>query len=130
MKTIKESARGSKLRMKKSIFFCSAWKATIVDDATAFLELVRKEFPKASHHAYSYRIGNPVTWEDSSDDGEPRGTAGSPIMTILQGMNLTNLAVVVTRFYGGVKLGPGGLIKAYSRCAKDLLDLIGTEELG
>lgn len=129
MRTIKESGRGEKIVAKKSRFFCSIYKVTTRQEAEDFLERMREEFPKASHHAYAYRLGSPVHWEDSSDDGEVRGCAGKPIMTILKRKKLTNLIVVVTRYYGGINLGSGGLIKNYSKCARQLIELIGTKKI-
>ncbi|MBD3191797.1 MAG: hypothetical protein GF308_14215 [Candidatus Heimdallarchaeota archaeon] len=129
LRTIKASGRGQKLVDKKSRFFCSIYKVTSKEEAEDFLERIRKKFPKASHHAYAYRLGSPVHWEDSSDDGEVRGCAGKPIMTILKKKKLTNLIVVVTRYYGGINLGAGGLVKNYSKCALELIDIIGIKKI-
>ncbi|MHA1698248.1 MAG: IMPACT family protein [Promethearchaeota archaeon] len=122
---IRASGRSNRLKIKKSIFICSIGKVDSVERAKTFISRVREDFPKATHHAFAYRVGCPVEWEDCSDDGEPRGTAGPPIMNILQKQNITNTCVVVSRFYGGIKLGTGGLVKAYQKSAVDLIKLIG-----
>ena len=129
MKTIKESGRSQKLIVKKSIFICTIITVQSKEEALSQLHKIKQEFRKATHNAYACRIGNPVNWEESSDDGEVKGTAGLPIMKILRSRDITNILVVVTRFYGGIKLGPGGLIKSYSASATNLIDAIGVKEL-
>ena len=86
-----------------------------VDEARAFLARIRKEFADASHNVPAYIIGggNTVT-EFFSDDGEPSGTAGKPVLAVLRGSGLGDVAVVVTRYFGGTLLGTGGLVKAYT----------------
>ncbi len=86
-----------------------------IDEARAFIARVRKEFADASHNVPAYIIGggNTVT-EYFSDDGEPSGTAGKPALTVLRGSGLGDVAVVVTRYFGGTQLGTGGLVKAYT----------------
>ena len=129
MKTIKESGRSQKLIVKKSVFISTIYKISNKDDAEHLLEKIKFEFRNATHNAYAYRVGNPILWEESSDDGEVKGCAGKPIIDLLRKRNLTNLLVVVTRFYGGIKLGPGGLIKNYTKSANELIDLIGLIDL-
>ena len=129
MKTIKESGRGHKQKDRKSIFIGTAYKISSKEEARSALEKVRQEFPKATHNAFAYRIGVPVEWEECSDDGEVKGCAGKPLITILQKKELTNILIIVTRFYGGVKLGPGRLLRNYSQCAAKLLELIETEAI-
>jgi uncharacterized YigZ family protein len=129
MHTIKISAVGGELKIKKSKFICTAKEVDTKEEAIQFIKQVQKDNNKATHNAYAYRIGNPVLWEDSSDDGEPAGTAGVPIMSYLKGKGLTNVAVVVTRYYGGKKLGTGGLIRAYKGCAESLIDAVGIRAL-
>lgn len=86
-----------------------------IDEARAFIARIREEFADASHNVPAYIIGggNTVT-EFSSDDGEPSGTAGKPALTVLRGSGLGDLAVVITRYFGGTLLGTGGLVKAYT----------------
>ncbi|MHA1212559.1 MAG: IMPACT family protein [Candidatus Heimdallarchaeota archaeon] len=129
MKIIKESARGHKQVEKKSIFIGTVYKVYSKEEAVSFLNKTKQEFAKASHNAYAYRIGNPVNWEESSDDGEVKGCAGKPIMVILRKRNITNTIVIVTRFYGGINLGPGGLIRNYSKCASNLIETVGLLEI-
>ncbi|MHA1998713.1 MAG: YigZ family protein [Promethearchaeota archaeon] len=129
MNTIRESGRGGKIAIKKSTFICSIDKVSTPAGARKFLERVKKDIPRATHHAFAVRTGVPVNWEDSSDDGEPRGTAGSPIMAILRGRKITNVIVVVSRHYGGTKLGTGGLARAYSQAASNLINAIGLEKV-
>lgn len=129
MLIIKESGRGPKLIVKKSIFICSIFRISSVEEAKNLVEKTKSKFKKASHNAYAYRIGNPISWEDSSDEGEVKGCAGLPIMNILKKQNLTNLLVIVTRFYGGINLGAGGLTRSYSKCAANLINTIGAIEI-
>ena len=129
MKTIAESGRGPKIKIKKSIFIATIFRVVSKNDVEGHISKIQEEFKKATHNAYAYRIGNPVSWEESFDDGEVKGCAGKPIMNILQKQEITNTLVVVTRFYGGVKLGPGGLIRAYSKTASGLITAIGLENL-
>ena len=84
---------------------------------------------KATHNAWALRCETPTgIWEESSDDEEVTGCAGKPIMMILQQLQLVNVLVIVTRYYGGINLGPAGLIKDYSPTAKELLENIGFED--
>jgi len=129
MLTIKESGRGPKLTVKKSIFICTIFRINNIEEAKNLVDKTKNEFKKASHNAYAYRIGNPINWEESSDDGEVKGCAGLPIMNILKKQNLTNVLVIVTRFYGGINLGIGGLTRSYSKCAANLINVIGTIEI-
>ena len=99
------------------------------DEVKTFLEAVRSEMPDASHHVYAFRIGfgNSVT-EGMSDDGEPSGTAGPPALAVLRGTDIGDVIVVVTRYFGGTKLGTGGLVRAYSDAARTGLTQLVTEE--
>lgn len=128
-KQIVQSGRGMKVIIKKSQFIASAYKIRKVEEKTEILENIKKEMKKASHNAWALRCETPTgIWEDSSDDGEVSGCAGKPIMTILQQLQIINVLVIVTRYYGGINLGPAGLIKAYSSTAKQLVENIGFEE--
>jgi uncharacterized YigZ family protein len=97
-----------------------------IDEARAFLRRVKKEFADASHNVPAYIIGggNTVT-EYSSDDGEPAGTAGRPVLTVLRGSGLGDVAVVVTRYFGGTLLGTGGLVKAYTESTQLVVNAVG-----
>lgn len=87
----------------------------------AILQALRTEFPSANHHAYAWRLGRKGERFYYSDDGEPTGSAGRPILQHLEGQDATNLLLVVTRIFGGTKLGVGGLVRAYGGAAADLL---------
>jgi len=104
------------LEVKKSRFLAQAAAAATPDAALAFLDAVRD--PAATHNCWAYRMGQQYRF---SDDGEPGGTAGRPILAALDGSGLDQLMVVVTRWYGGIKLGAGGLVRAYGGAAAECL---------
>lgn len=114
--------------VSNSRFIANAARASTVDDAKAFLAAIRQEMPDASHHVYAYRVGygSSVT-EGMSDDGEPSGTSGPPILAVLRGSGLGDTIVVVTRYFGGTKLGTGGLVRAYGDAARIVLSELKTE---
>lgn len=97
--------------IQKSRFLCSLKKVATEEEAQAFLRAVKKEFWDATHHCSAYVIDETV--QRSSDDGEPSGTAGIPMLNVLRKQGLTGVAAVVTRYFGGIKLGAGGLARAY-----------------
>ncbi|MBF2054625.1 MAG: YigZ family protein [Candidatus Sericytochromatia bacterium] len=88
--------------------------------AESFLAEIRQQHPDANHHCYAFQLLDPPLSERFSDDGEPNGTAGRPILTVLS-HQLSNTIIVVTRYFGGTKLGKGGLVKAYTQAAQALL---------
>lgn len=92
------------------------------EEAVAFIEKIRSIHSDARHNVYAYVL-NEDNRSRYSDDGEPHGTAGKPILDIINGFNLKDVTVVVTRYFGGILLGTGGLVRAYSKSAKDTLDL-------
>lgn len=105
--------------VKKSKFITVVAPVNSKEEFQALYRNIQAQFPNANHHCYAYVIGPPDSRETgSSDDGEPSGTAGMPILTLLQHKNLGNTAVIVTRIFGGVKLGTGGLVRAYSNATK------------
>jgi uncharacterized YigZ family protein len=112
----------------KSRFITSVDKAETAEDARAFIHRIRDEMPDASHHVYAFRagFGGTVT-EGMSDDGEPSGTSGPPVLSILRGSDIGDIVVVVTRYFGGTKLGTGGLVRAYSEAAHVALNQLPTE---
>lgn len=116
--TIEENISGEIVE-KKSKFIADVFPVESEKEAFEKLEEVRKRYRDARHHVFSYRIVN--EGERASDDGEPSGTAGVPILDILRGMKLQNVLVVVTRYFGGILLGTGGLVKAYSDATKEAL---------
>jgi len=117
------------LVISRSRFVATAGRVASADDVRCVLTEVRAEMPGATHHAYAFRIGfgNTVR-EGASDDGEPSGTAGAPMLAVLRGRAIGDVMVVVTRFYGGVKLGTGGLVRAYSDAARGVLNELSLTE--
>jgi uncharacterized YigZ family protein len=114
------------LEAKKSRFIARAGMVTTREAALAFVESTRTDYPDARHHCWAYLIGNPATDASAAmnDDGEPSGTAGKPILNVIQHKQIGDVIVVVTRYFGGVKLGAGGLVRAYSGATqKALADL-------
>lgn len=118
----------AELEIKKSRFITWIGRTDNEEEARDFIAAARQEFPDARHHcsAYIYEVegANPV--ERSSDDGEPSGTAGRPMLDVLQGSGLTNITAVVIRYFGGIKLGTGGLVRAYSDAVSEGLKAVNT----
>lgn len=104
--------------INKSKFIGSASPVCSEEEAIEFIEKIKKEFRDASHNVYAYTIGENANLQRFSDDGEPSGTAGMPVLNVINQENLRNTVVVVTRYYGGVLLGAGGLVRAYTKGAK------------
>ena len=108
--------------VKKSRFFGEATAVDSPEAVKAFLGEVRKRYRKASHYCYAYSIGNGREKRDyATDAGEPTHSAGPPILAAIQANELSNTLCVVTRYYGGINLGVGGLIRAYGQCARECL---------
>lgn len=124
-KTIAREAR-TELQVEGSRFIASARRITSKGDAERHLREIRGEYHDATHNAYAYRLGLDRTLFRTSDDGEPSRTAGRPILSMLDKYRLTNLLVVVTRYFGGKKLGRGGLARAYAGAAESVLKDSGT----
>lgn len=110
--------------LKKSRFIASAGRASSKAEAAAFIQAVRRTFPDASHNCWAYIAGEPNNTVEigMSDDGEPQGTAGKPMLNVLQHKNVGEVVVVVTRYFGGVKLGAGGLVRAYSGAVQAVME--------
>ncbi len=125
-RTVVGTAR-EELKIKGSRFIGEAFCVTSSDEAERQIQQVRKREYNATHHCPAYRIGPTGATVRYSDDGEPNGTAGLPIIRHIEGRDLTNTLVVVTRYYGGTKLGTGGLIRAYGDTARLVLDAIPIE---
>ncbi|SES64673.1 YigZ family protein [[Clostridium] polysaccharolyticum] len=100
---------------KKSRFICSVHAVNTEDEAIAFIEKMRKQYWDAKHNCFAYVIGERQQIQRFSDDGEPSGTAGKPMLDVLLGKQLCNAVAVVTRYFGGTLLGTGGLVRAYSK---------------
>lgn len=114
--------------MKKSRFIADAAPVPDEEAALTFLATVREEFPTATHHCYAYITGHPGQVVRMSDDGEPSGTAGRPILDVVEREGLTNTIVVVTRYFGGTLLGAAGLVRAYARSASEVIAKAGVVE--
>ncbi|WIY74921.1 YigZ family protein [Streptomyces anulatus] len=112
--------------INRSRFLCSLAPAATEQEAQDFVARVRKEHPSASHNCFAYVIGADASVQKASDDGEPGGTAGVPMLQMLMRREVRYTAAVVTRYYGGVKLGAGGLIRAYGGVVGEALDELGT----
>lgn len=113
--------------IERSRFIAYSKKCETESEARTFLDEIRKKHPFATHNCYAY-ITDRGEISRFSDDGEPQGTAGQPILEVIKSKNLKDTMVVVTRYFGGVKLGAGGLVRAYSQSARDVLDKSGAEE--
>lgn len=116
------SAGTHEIKIKASRFIARGFPVADADEATARLESIRKKEYSATHHCFAWVTGLESEIFKYSDDGEPSGTAGRPIYQVITGRELKNTLIVVTRYYGGTKLGTGGLIRAYSQAASELLD--------
>lgn len=113
------------LIIKKSKFICSLARTETVEEAQEFIEQVSKKNHDATHNTYAYTLGLNDNQVKASDNGEPSGTAGIPELKALQLMKLKNVTAVVTRYFGGIKLGAGGLIRAYSNSVTEAAQNIG-----
>lgn len=111
------------LKERRSEFIATLVPVDTVDTARAEIDRISKKYSDARHNCWAYRVGYPTTQEYSSDDGEPSGSAGKPIMGSIVKADLYDLAIVVTRYFGGVKLGVRGLINAYSGSAEGAINL-------
>lgn len=116
--------------IKKSRFIARAGLASTREEAMALLEEMRVAFPDARHHCWAYLLGNPATATSAAmnDDGEPTGTAGKPILNVLQHKDIGDVMVVVARYFGGIKLGAGGLVRAYSTAAQQAMEVLPVQE--
>ena len=117
-KTIMRGGEGEIVE-KKSRFIATVRPVSTEEEALAFIEEMKKKYWDARHNCYAYTVGRNRENTRCSDDGEPSGTAGRPMLDVLMGEELYNTAVVVTRYFGGVLLGTGGLVRAYSRAVQE-----------
>ena len=127
-RTIKEDGQVQE-EIKKSRFICHAKRVYSEEEARAFITAIKKEHYKATHNCSAFIIGERSEIKRTSDDGEPSGTAGVPMLGVLENHNLTNVCVVVTRYFGGIKLGAGGLIRAYAGSVALAVKEIGIVEI-
>ncbi|WP_297232735.1 YigZ family protein [uncultured Flavonifractor sp.] len=109
---------------KRSRFIGHVWPVESEEEARGYIEAMKKKYYDARHNCWCYRIKEGGV-ERYSDDGEPQGTAGQPMLNVFQREEVTNVCCVVTRYFGGVLLGAGGLVRAYTQSAKDALDAAG-----
>ena len=117
-------AVNARLEIKKSEFIAYAYPVTSRDDAMFHVEQLREQYADARHHCWAYIIGDPnnTTSAGFDDDGEPNGTAGKPILNVLQHKSIGNVIIIVVRYFGGIKLGAGGLTRAYAGSAQAAVD--------
>ena len=127
-KTILEEAEGEIVE-KKSRFIATVRPVKTEDEARAFIEEMKKKYWNATHNVFAYQIGERNELQRFSDDGEPQGTAGMPVLNVLKGEDVKDTAVVVTRYFGGTLLGTGGLVRAYGKAAKEGLLSAGIVEM-
>jgi uncharacterized YigZ family protein len=115
----------TEITVVNSRFIASLAPVNSVEEAREFQKTIKARYPDASHHVPAFVIGHGnSTISHSNDDGEPSGTAGRPALAVLSGSGLGNVCVVVTRYFGGTKLGTGGLVKAYGEAVKAVLPLV------
>lgn len=118
IKTIDKQYSGV-VEEKKSRFISNIFHVENINEVNEIIDRIKKKYYDSSHNVYAYRIEeNNQIIERASDDGEPKKTAGAPILDIIKKQNLCNILVIVTRYFGGILLGTGGLVKAYSSCAQ------------
>ncbi|MFO7611460.1 MAG: YigZ family protein [Clostridia bacterium] len=113
---------------RKSRFIASAGRVQTEEEARDFIECIKSDYREASHHVYAYVLAGNVPAARYSDDGEPHGTAGLPVLDVIRGRGLTGTIIVVTRYFGGTLLGTGGLARAYSGSAALCIEKAGTAE--
>lgn len=118
MLTIKENSI-YQYEIKKSKFITLLYKINSIDEVNKLLEETKKKYFNATHYCYAYKIKN---IQKFSDDGEPSGTAGLPIMEVLNKKDLDYILCIVVRYFGGIKLGAGGLVRAYSKAIREAID--------
>lgn len=127
-KTIKTDGVAEE-EIKKSRFLCYLKRVESEEEGRDFIAQIKKEHYKANHLCSAMIIGENSEIKRSSDDGEPSGTAGIPMLNVLEKLNLTNVVAVVTRYFGGIKLGTGGLIRAYSGSVANACKEVGIVEV-
>ncbi len=117
------------LEIKRSKFITTVDYVQDKAAAKHFIQTIRKAYPDANHHCWAMLAGSPtdIFQQDQSDDGEPKGTAGKPMLNVLQHSGFGHVAVVVTRYFGGVKLGAGGLVRAYSQSVSHAFSELETQ---
>ncbi|MGL4623525.1 MAG: YigZ family protein, partial [Culicoidibacterales bacterium] len=121
-----QAAGDYEIQIEKSRFICYFAPVNTAEEAQAFIETIKKRNWDATHNCSAYLLGENQQVQKANDDGEPSGTAGIPMLEVLKKRNLTNIVVVVTRYFGGIKLGAGGLVRAYTQSVVSALDTVAT----
>lgn len=116
------------IEIKKSRFICSLFRADSEDIAREYIQSTRKKYWDANHNCTAWAIGPGQKFQRTSDDGEPSGTAGVPMLEVLRRRHITDTLAIVTRYFGGTMLGAGGLIRAYGQAVSGAIDAIGVVE--
>ena len=127
-RTIRQDGQAQE-EIKKSRFFCHAKRVYSEEEARDFIAAIKKEDYKATHNCSAFIVGEKNEIKRTSDDGEPSGTAGVPMLGVMENHQLTNVCFVVTRYFGGIKLGAGGLIRAYAGSVALAIKEIGLIEI-
>ncbi len=115
--------------IEKSRFIAHIVPVSSKEEADTFVAAIKKEYKDATHNVPAYVIGDKMQIQWASDDGEPQGTSGAPIVQMLVKEEITNVCIVVTRYFGGIKLGTGGLVRAYTSSAKLAIDAAGIKQI-
>lgn len=127
MRTIRQPG-AHELEVRRSRFVCALGRVATEREAQEFVAARRRALHEASHHCTAYVLGEHADITRSNDDGEPAGTAGRPMLEVLTRRELTGTVAVVSRFFGGIKLGAGGLVRAYGQAVGEAIDLVGLVE--
>lgn len=114
---------------KRSKFITNMFYIESVEEAENFIKQCKKKYYDARHNCYAYIVNDKQEIKKSSDDGEPSGTAGSPILNVIEKNNLSNVLIVVTRYFGGILLGAGGLVRAYTEAATKAVNSVSIQEM-
>lgn len=118
----------AKLEIDKSLFIASVTRVETETQAVSFVAEIRRKYPDANHNSFAYIAGSQDEFQKVDDDGEPSGTAGKPILEVIRKSALKDTVIVVTRYFGGIKLGAGGLIRAYGKSASEGIKKAGLIE--
>lgn len=119
----------SELIINKSRFITYIKKVSTVEDAKSYIQEIKKLHPSATHHITLYCVGNGGEIGHTTDDGEPSGTAGLPAFEVFKKNDITNYVCIIVRYFGGIKLGAGGLIRAYSSSASNIINEAGIRDI-
>ena len=128
MKTLLKTAE-TEIEVKKSRFISIAYPVSSLEEVREKVQETRALYPDATHVVHAAVVGKAGTLYSSSDDREPKNTAGRPALEVVKGSGITNICVCIIRYFGGTLLGTGGLVKAYGDSAKEVLKIVETEEL-